>query len=90
MRRLFELGLGKIEVKNPGLVPVRGAKSFASRRVPKCGMYSALGRSTYIAPTTSLAISYPTKTAVAKQAAARKTSVAVTACGVSLRTHRQE
>jgi hypothetical protein len=41
-----------------------------------------LSPSSYIAPTTSFAISYPKKTAVAKQAAARKTSAAVTACGM--------
>jgi hypothetical protein len=47
-----------------------------------------LGPSSYIAPTTSFAISYPKKTAVAKQAAARKTSAAVTVCGM-LRTKRR-
>jgi hypothetical protein len=41
-----------------------------------------LGPSSYIAPTTSFAISYPKKTAVAKQAAAGKTSAAVTVCGM--------
>jgi hypothetical protein len=74
---IVRLGLGKIEVKNPGLVPVRGAKSFASRRV-RSAECTALGSLTYIAPTTSLTISYPTKTTVAQQAAAKKTRVAVT------------
>jgi len=66
-------------MKNPELVPVRGAKSCLAFRSAECT--AVLGRS-YIAPATSLAISYPKKTAVAKQAAAGKTRLAVTACGM--------